>query len=235
MCVLSVILPTYNERDNVGRLADAILACSHVSTEVVVVDDDSPDCTWEVVEQKAAKDPRIRLLRRIGKTGLTSAFKDGIAASKGQFVAWMDCDFGQPPELLPALLAAARERGVAAASRYVPGAADARHEKLAVGLSRVINRLARVCLGNQVTDYTTGYVCCRRDVLGRIDLRGDYGEYCIDLLHRARRAGFQVVELPYTFVSRTEGESKTAANAWGFAKRGWRYVATIVKLAITDH
>ena len=233
MCVLSVILPTYNERDNVGRLADAILACSDVPTEVVVVDDDSPDRTWEVVEQKAARDSRIRLLRRIGKTGLTSAFRDGIEASKGGFVAWMDCDFGQPPELLPPLLAAARGCGLAAASRYVPGAADARHEKLAVGLSRVINRLARVCLGNQVTDYTTGYVCCRRDVLDRIDLRGDYGEYCIDLLHRARRAGYQIAELPYVFVSRTEGESKTAVNVLGFAKRGWRYIATIAKLVVT--
>ena len=101
---------------------------------------------------------------------------------------------------------------------------------MAVRMSCVINRLARICLGNQVTDYTTGYVCCRRDVLDRIDLRGDYGEYCIDLLHRARRAGYRVIELPYTFISRTAGESKTATNPWGFVRRGWRYVATIARL-----
>ena len=232
MCVLTVVLPTYNERDNVGRLADALLAHSDVSTEVLVVDDDSPDRTWEVVAQKAAIDPRIRLLRRIGKSGLTSAFRDGIAASRGQFVAWLDCDFSQPPQLLPKLFAAARETGVAAASRYVPGGADRRQERLAVGLSRVINRMARICLGNQVTDYTTGYVCARRDVLRKIDLRGDYGEYCIDLLHRARRAGFHVVELPYTSRSRLRGASKTAATPWDFARRGWRYIATIGRLAI---
>ena len=232
MCVLTVVLPTYNERDNVGGLADALLEHSDVSTEVLVVDDDSPDRTWEVVEQKAATNPRIRLLRRIGKSGLTSAFRDGISASKGRFVAWLDCDFSQPPQLLPELFAAAQETGVAAASRYVPGGRDRRHEKLAVGLSRVINRMARICLGNQVTDYTTGYVCARRDVLQRIDLRGDYGEYCIDLLHRARRAGFRVVELPYTSRSRVRGASKTAATPWDFARRGWRYLATIAWLAI---
>ena len=232
MCVLSIILPTYNERGNVDRMIDAVLAAAPAPAEVLVVDDDSPDRTWELVEQKQAADPRVRLLRRIGKSGLTSAFRDGIAASRGQFVAWMDGDMSQPPELLPAMLEAAKQGGVAAASRYAPGGADARRERLAVNMSLVINRLARTCLGNQVTDYTTGYVCCRRDVLDRIDLRGDYGEYCIDLLHRARRAGFRVVELPYVFVSRTEGESKTAVGLLGFVRRGWRYVAAIGRLCL---
>ena len=97
------------------------LAASDVPTEVVVVDDDSPDRTWEVVAASQAADPRVRLMRRMGKSGLTSAFRDGIALSRGRFVAWMDSDMSQPPELLPALLDAARQGGVAAASRYVPG------------------------------------------------------------------------------------------------------------------
>ncbi len=231
MCSLSVILPTFNERDNIGPLIDAVLAASHVPTEVIVVDDDSPDRTWEVVAEKAALDSRVRLIRRMGQRGLTSAFRDGIAASRGRFVAWMDSDMSQPPALLPALMDAA-QRGIGAASRYVPGGRDARRERLAVGMSNVINRLARTCLGNQVTDYTTGYVCCRREVLDKIDLRGDYGEYCIDLLHRARRAGFRIAELPYVFVSRTEGESKTATSLAGFVRRGWRYLATIARLAL---
>ena len=84
--------------------------------------------------------------------------------------------------------------------------------------------------GGAVTDFTTGYVCVRRTLLERIDLRGDYGEYCIDLLHRARRAGARVVEVPYVCVSRAEGESKTASSLWGFARRGWRYLATIARL-----
>ena len=232
MCILSVILPTYNEKDNVGPLIDAILALAPDPTEVVVVDDDSPDGTWRVAQQKAQADPRVRVLHRVGKTGLTSALRDGIAASRGEFVAWMDCDLSQPPELLPAMLAAARDGGGAAASRYVPGGADARHEKLAVFMSAVINRIARVCLGNQVTDYTTGYMCLRREVLDEIALRGDYGEYCIDLLHRARRAGYRITELPYVFISRTHGESKTATNLWGFVRRGWRYLATIARLTL---
>jgi len=231
MCTLSVILPTFNERDNIGPLIDAVLAASPAPTEVIVVDDDSPDRTWEAVAEKSANDPRVRLMRRVGKTGLTSAFRDGIAASRGRFVAWMDSDMSQPPALLPALIAAA-QGGIGAASRYVPGGRDARSERLAVGMSCVINRLARTCLSNQVTDYTTGYVCCRRDVLDKIDLRGDYGEYCIDLLHRARRAGFRIVELPYMFVSRMQGESKTATSLSGFVRRGWRYLATIARLAL---
>ncbi len=232
MCTLSVILPTYNERGNIGPLIDAVLAAGPERTEVIVVDDDSPDGTWEVVAEKAAADPRVRLIRRVGVKGLTSAFRDGVAASRGRFIAWMDSDRSQPPALLPALMDAAADAGVAAASRYVPGGRDARNEKLAVGFSCVINRLARIFLGDQITDYTTGYVCCRREVLERIDLRGDYGEYCIDLLHRARRAGFQVVELPYVFISRSQGESKTATSLFGFARRGWRYLATIARLAL---
>jgi dolichol-phosphate mannosyltransferase len=96
--------------------------------------------------------------------------------------------------------------------------------------SRTINLWAQLLLDRHIADYTSGFIMARREVFDRIDLRGDYGEYCIDMLYRAIRAGFRVVETPYVFVPRETGESKTATNPLGYVTRGWNYVVTIVRL-----
>jgi dolichol-phosphate mannosyltransferase len=145
----------------------------------------------------------------------------------------MDCDLSMPPETLPALHAALRDHDIAVGSRYVPGGADARDDvplhRLA---SRFLNGFLQLMLGSEVTDYTTGFVCARRAVLEQIRLTGHHGEYCIDLLHRARKRGFRIVELPYRNTPRAHGESKTASGALGLLRTGWKYVVTSFRLRL---
>ena len=232
MVTVSVVLPTYNERDNIGPLIQALLSQVREPVEVWVVDDDSPDGTWQVVQALAEEDPRVHLLRRVGERGLTSAIAAGIAASRGDMVVWMDCDFSMPPEAVPHLVAALEGADVAVGSRYVRGGRDVGHSWMARAFSRAINLFASLLLGWGVRDYTSGFIAARRGVLERIPLRGDYGEYCIDLLYRAQRAGYRVVEIPYTCTERASGESKTGANALDYLRRGWKYVWTVLRLRL---
>lgn len=230
MPTVSVVLPTYNERDNIAPLIRAILTHAQEPTEVWVVDDDSPDGTWQVVAEMARADPRVHLVHRTNERGLTTAIATGIAASQGDVVAWMDCDFSMPPQVLPQLVAALEGADLAVGSRHVPGGADVGHSWTARTFSRAINRFASLLLGGGVRDYTSGFIAARRGVLERIALQGDYGEYCIDLLARAQRLGFRVVEVPYTCAERASGKSKTGAHALDYVRRGWRYVWTVLRL-----
>ncbi|MGQ9593581.1 MAG: polyprenol monophosphomannose synthase [Anaerolineae bacterium] len=232
MSAVSVVLPTYNERDNIGPLIQALLAQVQEPVEVWVVDDDSPDGTWQVVQALAEEDPRVHLLRRVGERGLTSALAAGIAASRGEVVVWMDCDFSMPPEVVPRLVAALGGADVAVGSRYVRGGQDVGHSWMARAFSWAINLFASLLLGWGVRDYTSGFVAALREVLERIPLRGDYGEYCIDFLYRAQRAGCRVVEIPYTCAERASGESKTGANVLDYLRRGWKYVWTVLRLRL---
>ena len=228
--LVSVVLPTYNERENIGPLIEGILTHVRPPVEVIVVDDDSPDGTWQAVQTMAGHDSRIRLLHRTGERGLTTALLAGMRQARGSLVAWMDCDLSMPPEVLPALIETARRADVAVGSRYLPGGADVGHSLVGQAFSRTINLAASVFLGGGITDWTSGFLVVRRSVLERITLRGDYGEYCIDLLARARRLGFTVREIPYRCVPRRRGESKTATNVMGYFRRGTKYVVTIMHL-----
>jgi dolichol-phosphate mannosyltransferase len=227
---ISVILPTYNEAGNIGSLIEEILFGLPGDGEIIVVDDDSPDRTWEVAAAWGQKDPRVQLIRRIGRRGLTTALQEGFERSHGQCIFWMDCDFSHPPGLIPEMLAQLDRYDVVVASRYVPGGAEQGHSRLGSFLSRVICGLASLILSPAIKDYTSGYVGLRRPVLAAIPFRGDYGEYCIDLLYRAHKQGFRMVEIPYRCLPRRSGESKTATRFSGYLKRGYKYIFTIVRL-----
>jgi len=228
--LVSVVLPTYNERENIGPLIDGILTHVQRPVEIVIVDDDSPDGTWQVIQAMADQHPSIRLLRRFDERGLTSALEAGIRLAQGDVIAWMDCDLSMPPEVLPALLALTDEVDLAVGSRYVQGGADVGHSLTGRAFSRTINLMASLLLGWEIKDWTSGFLAVRRRVFDQITLQGDYGEYCIDLLARARQQGFMIREIPYQCVPRLQGESKTATNAWGYIRRGWRYVIAVLRL-----
>jgi dolichol-phosphate mannosyltransferase len=229
---LTVILPTYNERENITPLIERILRAVQTPLQVLVVDDNSPDGTWQAVQTIAAREPRVQLLLRKNERGLTSAIQSGIRAAKTDAVSWMDCDLAMPPESIPMLLERlAGGADIALGSRYVPGGGDPGHGLMARAFSVMINLFAGLLLGRRVHDYTSGFVAARRTVFDRITLRGDYGEYCIDLLARAQRLGFRVEEVPYVCGARASGESKTGANVTDYLRRGWKYVVTVVELA----
>jgi dolichol-phosphate mannosyltransferase len=230
---LTVILPTYNERDNIPILIAGILASVRTPVQVLVVDDNSPDGTWQVVQEIAAQEPRVRLLHRTTERGLTSAIWAGIQAADTGAVSWMDCDLAMPPETIPLLLDRLNAGAdIAIGSRYVRGGKDVGHSFMARAFSVTINTFASLLLGWRVRDYTSGFVAARRPVFDKIHLQGDYGEYCIDLLGRAQRLGLRVQEVPYICGSRLHGESKTGADIGDYLRKGWKYVVTVLKLAI---
>lgn len=231
---ISIVLPTFNERDNIAPLIERTLnALRHYTSEIVVVDDDSPDGTWQIVAEKADADTRVRLIRRRNERGLTTAIWRGITESRGNWVGWMDCDLSMPPEdwhKLAALLEDGAD--VAVGSRYVPGGADVAHSFTGRMFSRGINIAAGLVLNWNIKDYTSGFILARKNVFSKITLRGDYGEYCIDFLYRAWKAGFKVREAPYVCVPREAGESKTALNILGYLIRGVNYVKTVGRLRL---
>jgi dolichol-phosphate mannosyltransferase len=232
MIDISIVLPTFNEGDNIGPLMERTLAAlSDYEVEVIVVDDDSPDGTWQVVAERAKTNPRIRLIHRTEERGLTSAIWRGITEAQGAWIGWMDCDLSMPPEDWPKLTAALEAGAdMAIGSRYVPGGADVAHSLTGRAFSWVINMAAGLILDWGIKDYTSGFILARKEVFETVQLRGDYGEYCIDLLYRAKKAGFKLKEAPYICVPRETGESKTAGNAWGYVTRGVNYVKTVSRL-----
>jgi dolichol-phosphate mannosyltransferase len=231
----SVVLPTYNEREVIASVVREILDVVG-DVEVLVVDDDSPDRTWEVVAVEFAGDGRARALRRVGRRGLASAIAEGIDASRGEVVVWLDADGSMPAAVIPRLVAATVSADVAVASRYAPGGRDARDSSTRVLASRAINAFGTLWLGGPVRDWTSGFVAARRTALRRVPIRADsaYGDYCIDFLHRACRAGFRVVEVPYACVERRAGTTKTSPSLRRFAGLGLRYARTILRLRWTS-
>jgi dolichol-phosphate mannosyltransferase len=234
MAQISIILPTYNEAGNIEPLIERTLAAlgdTPGGVEVIVVDDDSPDETWRLVAEKSKADARVRLVHRTAERGLTSAISRGIREARGQWVGWMDCDLSMPPEEWPRLAnALAQGAGMAVGSRYVPGGGDVAHSWTGRTFSWIINVWAGLVLDGSIKDYTSGFILGRKEIFETVDLRGDYGEYCIDLLYRVKKAGYVIHELPYLCVPREAGESKTASNVWGYLKRGVNYVKTVWRL-----
>jgi dolichol-phosphate mannosyltransferase len=228
---VSVILPTYNEGAVIVDVVREILAAVP-EAEVLVVDDDSPDRTWARVDETFAADGRARALRRVGRRGLPSALAEGVTGTRGDVVVWLDADGSMPADVIPRLVAATASADVAVASRYAAGGADARDSRTRILASRAINVVGSACLGGPVRDWTSGFVAARRSALDRVPLRPDYvyGDYCIDFLYRAHRAGLRVVEVPYRNVERRAGETKTSPDLRRFLGLGARYVGTILQL-----
>ena len=222
----SVILATYNERENICDTVTEIFNRVPGEVEVIVVDDDSPDETWKLVE--ALDDDRVKLIRRVSTRGLASAFNRGIIESRGDAVGWMDADMCMPPALLPVMIEKLADYDVVVGSRYAPGGQDNRHW-LRVLASRCINRFANVVLGYGIRDYDSGFVILRRTVFDRVSLiPTGYGAYFMEFLYTCRRKGLTVYEVPYAFTDRTKGVSKSAPSLVRFVWTGAGYVLRVL-------
>jgi len=206
-----VVLPTYNERENLLRIVPAILAASS-ELDVLVVDDSSPDGTGALADELAARDPRVRVLHRQRKEGLGRAYLAGFAevlgAGYGRILE-MDADFSHDPARLPALLGT--DADLVLGSRYVPGGSTVNWGLGRRILSRGGSLYARTILGLPIRDLTGGFKCFRRRVLEGLDLasvRSSGYAFQIELTYRAIKRGFKVLEVPITFVDRRVGKSK---------------------------
>lgn len=209
----TVVVPTYNECDNIVPLLEQLLAYPRL--RVLVVDDGSPDGTGDLVARLERREPRIGLLQRSCKQGLGTAYVAGFQralAEGAEFVFEMDADFSHDPRYLPALLQAAEERyDLVIGSRYVRGGGTTDWGLLRKLISRSGNLYAGLVLGLPVADATGGFRCYRRRVLETIDLAAvrsnGYG-FQIEMVYRAIQAGFRVGELPIIFPDRRVGQSK---------------------------
>lgn len=227
---VSIILPTYNEKENIEAVIDGVMEHMKGDYEIIVVDDNSPDGTWKVVEE--ISDSRVRLLRRMDEKGLASAIKRGIEASKGAVVVVMDTDFAHPPETLPDLIAATDNYHIARGSRYVEGGGMITSKKRKL-LSKMTNLFAKLLLGFGIKDYTTSFFAARREVFEDIEILdewGAHGNYSIGFLYTAQKKGLNIKEVPFIMKDRTAGITKVGPDKKKLLKWGVRYCMTVLRL-----
>ena len=237
---VSVIMPTLNEAGNISDLiqstVDSIQKAGVNDIEIVIVDDDFPDRTWEIASRVACPPAHVEVIRRMEDHGLTASLSAGINAARHAVIVWMDCDFSHPPERIPQMLYMLDQGfDVAVNSRYVVGGGEDRSGEwgaMQMFLSLTLNWFTRFFLDATFADYTSGFVAVRKGVLQEIPLRGDYGEYFVDFIFRTLHKKFRVCELPYMAMPRRSGESKTGTNLLQYLRRGRKYVGTVVRLRI---
>ncbi len=211
---IRVVLPTYNEADNLERLTAAVLEAAPHIAGILVVDDSSPDGTGEIADRLAAADPRISVLHRRAKRGLGPAYVAGferVLAQGADLIVQMDADLSHDPADVPRLLAAMEGADLALGSRYVPGGGVGDWGVVRRGISRWGSVYARFWLGIGIFDLTGGFKCLRREVLEAIrpSSVGALGyAFQVETTYRAALAGFRIVEVPIVFSDRRIGESK---------------------------
>jgi len=231
---LLMVVPTYDEADNLAWLVGRILA-SVPHADVLVVDDSSPDGTGAIADRMAAQEPRIQVLHRPTKEGLGKAYLAGFRWALAQdydLIGEIDADGSHQPEQLPRLLAAIEDADLVIGSRWVPGGSVTNWAFTRELLSRGGNLYTRLLLGIHVRDATAGYRLFRRTTLEKIDLDdvSSYGYvFQADLAFRTLRAGLRVVEVPIEFVERVRGDSKMTRQVateslrritrWGLVER----------------
>jgi dolichol-phosphate mannosyltransferase len=208
-----VIVPTYNEIDNIGPVTRRILAAS-TDYDILIVDDNSPDGTGRLADELASASPRVSVLHRPGKSGLGAAYRDGFGwglRAGYDFLVEMDAEGSHPPEQLPALIAGARHADVVIGSRSVPGGSPPNRALHRAVLSRAARLYVRAALALPFKDSTSGYRVVRASALRAVDYRSVQARgYCfqIEMLWRARRAELTILELPIDFTQRMSGSSK---------------------------
>lgn len=216
-----VIIPTYNEKENVRAITDAVLALPD-GFDILIIDDNSPDGTAAIVEEMMAQQPeRIHLLKRAGKLGLGTAYIEGfkwaLAREKYQYIFEMDADFSHNPADLPRLLKACLEDGadVAVGSRYLTGVNVVNWPMGRVMMSYYASKYVRMVTGMPVHDATAGFVCWTRRVLEALPLdniRFKGYAFQIEMKFLAYKYGFKIVEVPIVFVNRVLGTSKMSSG-----------------------
>jgi dolichol-phosphate mannosyltransferase len=223
-----IIVPTYNERDNLPQLLERLMALS-VSVDVLVVDDNSPDGTGHVADEFAAKNPSIHVLHRQEKDGLGRAYCAGFAWALErdyEFIFEMDGDFSHNPDDIPVFLAAAKESDLVLGSRYCNGIRVINWPLRRLMLSMFAGKYVRAITGLRVSDPTGGYKCFRRRALTSFDLdavRSNGYSFQVELTHKIWLQGMTIAEVPIIFTDRFQGTSKMSRKiVWEAFWMVWR-------------
>lgn len=209
-----VIIPTYNESQNIKAIIGEIFSLSIENLHVLIVDDNSPDGTADIVKEVQQSNPNVHLLERPGKAGLGTAYVDGFRyALERDYdrIIEMDADFSHDPKELPNLLEASKEKDVVIGSRYVKGVNVVNWPLGRLILSVFASKYTRIITGLPLNDCTAGFKCFRREVLETIDLdniHSDGYSFQIEMHFKAWKKGFSLGEIPIVFVDRAAGSSK---------------------------
>lgn len=210
-----VIVPTYNEADNIHDLINQLLALP-VNVQVLVVDDNSPDGTGQLVDKMAANHPGlVHVIHRPGKMGLGTAyiagFKKALNELEASRIMTMDADFSHNPRFIPAMIELSQKKHVVIGSRYVPGGGTLNCTWKRVMLSKIANMSAKTLLGLKAKDTTAGFRLYRREVLASIPLDRIFSSgysFLMEMLFMCQRRGWQIGEVPIIFEDRRKGKTK---------------------------
>ena len=208
-----IIIPTYNEYDNLRPLLDTVFSYAP-QTDLLIVDDNSPDGTGKLADEISQEDARVHVMHRTGKLGLGTAYVAGFKYSiehNYDAAFEMDADFSHDPKYLPNFLKKIEDADLVIGSRYIPGGATPNWSLSRRIISGGGNIFARTTLGIPVHDCTAGYRCYRREVLESIDLDSIQSQgyaFQVELVYRVLRQGFKIVETPIVFMDRRIGQSK---------------------------
>ena len=222
---VSIILSTYNEALVIENTINNIF--KHLNNvEIILVDDNSPDGTFE--KAKKINNPNLKVFLRKSR-GLASAFLLGLINSSSEVIGWLDSNMGALAERLPEMLGQLEKNDIVILSRYVDGGTDLR-SKQRILTSQLINFFCRLILSNKIKDYTSGIFLMKREVLlSTVPIATGHGEFFIEFIYKAHKAGHKIVELPFVHTPDIEGMSKTATSILRFYYLGFRYFIRVIQ------
>lgn len=212
-----VVIPTYNEKENVRSLTNAVLA-QHTDLQILFVDDNSPDGTGAIIDDLVTENDRVHVLHRAGKLGLGSAYREGFKAALAMgadYLLEMDADFSHDPGVLPLFLSAMTENDLVIGSRYLNGVSVVNWPIRRLILSYFASVYTRLITGLELRDCTSGFKCFRRSTIEAIDLSritSDGYSFQIEMNYRCMEKGFRISEIPIIFIDRHAGSSKMSGS-----------------------
>lgn len=225
----AVIIPTYNESDNIATLVEEILDLRAVAY-IIIVDDNSPDGTGQLAEELTKQHQEVHVIHRPGKLGLGMAYIAGFKFAltlPTDCIMTMDADFSHHPRYIPSLIAQTRVYDLSIGSRYVDGGGNINCNLGRRFLSRMGNTVARLTLGLQASDCTAGFRCYHRQVLEAIDLDSIFSSgysFLVEMLYKCQQLGYRVGEVPIIFENRRQGASKISRSEI------WKAAYTVLRL-----
>tara|TARA_Y100000031_G_scaffold149224_1_gene186661 strand:+ start:196 stop:894 length:699 start_codon:yes stop_codon:yes gene_type:complete len=221
---ISIILSTYNEATVIEKTINEIF--KHVkNVEIILVDDNSPDGTFEKV--KKINNPNLKIFSKKSR-GLAAAFLSGLINSSGDVVGWIDSNMDSLVIKLPDMIDKLDNNDIVVLSRYLEGGKDER-SRLRILSSQIVNFLCRLILGGKIKDYTSGIFVMKRSVLDEVvPIAYGHGEFFVEFLYKAKKKGFKIFEIPFTQPPDIEGITKTAPNMFRFIYLGLFYIIRII-------
>ena len=231
MINLSIILPTFNEKDNIIELINKIKeVIQNYSYEIIVVDDNSPDETFKVCKEYFINDEKIKTILRMANHGLANSIREGIENAKGEYVVIMDTDFTHDPDLIKQMLSINTKYNIISGSRFCKG--GSMESTMHYILSRSYNKMIKFILQTKIEDNLGGFFCIERKNLMKLPYERifyGYGDYYFRLLYFARKKNFSIVEIPARYTTRTRGKSKSK-----FFQMAYKYFIEVIKLKISS-